>query len=321
MRFVTARFADATVRTRDRLPSARRSTHRVRSDSQPFLTAIGASVAGRQPAERQAHADPLPPASRNVRLFGIDIVDTRIEAATRWILERAVAQVPTRIAFVNAHCINVSYRNPAYRQAVASADCVLADGSGVAIAARVNGVKLKDNVNGTDLFPVLCEHAAAAGTSIFLFGGREGIAGRAAERMQRDNPKLQIAGTHHGFVVSPRDEEKLIAAINESGAQILLVGLGVPAQELWIARNRHRLGPAVVIGVGGLFDYYSDRIPRSPMALRALGLEWVWRLAMEPTRLARRYLLGNIEFLARLAWLTCRQAAGGEPRTQSEMAA
>lgn len=79
------------------------------------------------------------------------------------------------------------------------------------------------------------------------------------------------------------------------------MGFGLPLQELWIARNRHRLQPPVIIGVGGLFDYYSGRIPRAPQHLRRLGLEWAWRLAMEPRRLAGRYLLGNLEFLVRLA--------------------
>jgi exopolysaccharide biosynthesis WecB/TagA/CpsF family protein len=79
--------------------------------------------------------------------------------------------------------------------------------------------------------------------------------------------------------------------------------MGVPLQELWIARNRHRLSAAVVIGVGGLFDYYSGRIPRAPLAVRKVGMEWAWRLAMEPRRLARRYLVGNLEFVARLAML------------------
>jgi N-acetylglucosaminyldiphosphoundecaprenol N-acetyl-beta-D-mannosaminyltransferase len=116
-------------------------------------------------------------------------------------------------------------------------------------------------------------------------------------------PGLEIAGTHHGYFKPGREERDVIDAINRSGAEILFVAFGVPLQEIWIERNRHRLKPSVVIGVGGLFDYYSGRIPRAPLALRRTGLEWLWRLAMEPGRLWRRYLLGNAEFLGRVAML------------------
>ena len=121
--------------------------------------------------------------------------------------------------------------------------------------------------------------------------------------MGADNADLGIAGTASAYFSSQDDEQRAIDMINASGAQIVLIGMGVPLQENWIARNRHRIDAAVVIGVGGLFDYYSGRIPRAPLLIRKTGFEWAWRLAMEPRRLARRYLLGNIEVLARLAVL------------------
>lgn len=240
---------------------------------------------------------------QTVRLFGVDLFDTTVAAASAWIVDRALRNAATQVSFLNAHCVNVMYRDDKYREAVAGSDRIFADGSGIGIAGRMAGIKFRENVNGTDLFPVLCKDAAAASVSLFLFGSQSGVANRAASRMARDNPRLSIAGTHHGFIAGNDEENRLIDRINASGAQIVLVGIGVPAQELWITRNRHRLCAPVIIGVGGLFDYYSDRIPRAPLLLRGLGCEWVWRLAMEPRRLARRYLLGNLEFLARLAWM------------------
>lgn len=120
--------------------------------------------------------------------------------------------------------------------------------------------------------------------------------------MQREVPGLVVSGSHHGYIDGAEHEARIVDAINASGAGILLVALGVPMQELWMARNRGRLTVPVVIGVGGLFDYYSGRIARAPLVLRKAGLEWAWRLAQEPRRLARRYLAGNAEFLARLAY-------------------
>ncbi|MCX7285029.1 MAG: WecB/TagA/CpsF family glycosyltransferase, partial [Novosphingobium sp.] len=121
-------------------------------------------------------------------------------------------------------------------------------------------------------------------------------AAAAASTMTRANPGLRIAGTRHGFW-SPEEEDRMIAEINASGAAIVMVGLGVPLQEKWIARVRDRLNARVVMGVGGLFDYYSGAIPRAPLVFRKVGCEWVWRLMQEPRRLFARYILGNPLFL------------------------
>jgi exopolysaccharide biosynthesis WecB/TagA/CpsF family protein len=204
------------------------------------------------------------------------------------------------VSFLNADCVNIMHRNSGYRDALATSSSLFADGIGVRLAARLNGHKLAGNVNGTDLFPVLCNKAAVTSVGIFLFGAKPGRAAASAEKMQRSNPGLIISGSHHGYIRSPAEEAALIETINNSNAEILLVALGAPAQELWIARNRQKLRPAVILGVGGLFDYYSGSVQRAPLIVRKLNLEWVWRLAMEPRRLARRYILGNAEFLFRI---------------------
>lgn len=240
--------------------------------------------------------------SRIVHLFGLNLYDTTRDNAARWIVERAATGQPTRIGFINAHCVNVMARDPAYRDALRQTERLFSDGSGIMIAAATAGVKLIDNLNGTDLFPLICAEAARRKVGIYLFGSQVGVASEAGQRMAMRYPDLILSGCHHGYIGSSKEEDRLIQSINESGARIVLVGLGVPRQELWIAHNVHRLEAPVVIGVGGLFDYYSGRIPRAPLVLRKLGVEWAWRLAMEPGRLARRYLVGNIEFLLRLAW-------------------
>lgn len=240
--------------------------------------------------------------SRIVRLFGLDLYDTTRGQAARWIVERAAFGQATGVGFINAHCVNVMAHDAAYRAALQQTERLFADGSGLMIAAATAGLKLRDNLNGTDLFPLICAEAARKGVGIYLFGSQVGVASEAGQRMVMRFPGLQIAGCHHGYVGSSEEEDRLIQSINSSGARIVLVGLGVPKQELWIAHNRQRLTAPVVIGVGGLFDYYSGRIPRAPLALRRLGLEWLWRMAMEPRRLARRYLVGNVEFMLRLGW-------------------
>lgn len=242
--------------------------------------------------------------SDHISLFGLRISDTTLDHAAQWIVNRAKHNQRAKISFLNADCVNIMHRNSAYRDALQNADNVFADGIGVRLAARLAGHQLRDNVNGTDLFPVLCEHAAKSDVGIYLFGAREERAQAAGDAMIEVNPGLRISGSHHGFIKSSEDETRVIEEINASGARIVLVALGAPTQELWIARNRDRLTPAVLIGVGGLFDYYSGSVARAPIAIRKAGMEWAWRLAMEPRRLARRYIIGNAEFLIRtgIAW-------------------
>jgi putative colanic acid biosynthesis UDP-glucose lipid carrier transferase len=234
-----------------------------------------------------------------IELFGIPCANQTLAGAATDLATAAAAGRPLRVLFLNAHVVNCCNRDQAYRRTVASADRIYADGSGMAIAARLVGQRFVDNVNGTDLFPQLCKEAVARGTTIFLLGGKPGIADAAAATISAHGLGAAIAGTHHGyFAHGSAEEEAVIRTVNASGAGILLVGMGVPQQDQWIERNRHRLTPAVLIGVGGLFDYFSGRIPRAPHALRSVGLEWAWRLAQEPGRMWRRYLIGNVTFLA-----------------------
>lgn len=232
-----------------------------------------------------------------VTLFGHHLTSASRADMARHIVARATAGQRSTINFVNAHCVNVQQRDPQYRAALQQSDLLLPDGIGMEIAAKLSGLCLGDNLNGTDLFPELCREAQEEGVGIFLLGGAPGVAHAAADWAAGSYPALRIAGAENGFF-APADEDALIERINASCAGIVLVGMGVPHQEKWIARNRHRLAAPVVMGVGGLFDYYSGRIPRAPKLVRAMKSEWIWRLAMEPRRMAKRYLLGNVLFLA-----------------------
>ncbi len=239
------------------------------------------------------------PRERLISLFDLDVSDTTLEAAAFWLVRRANSAIPTRVSFLNADCVNIMHRDVGYREALATSDRIYADGSGVRLAARMAGHELLDNVNGTDLFPILCAEAAQSGVGIYLFGAKPGRAAMSGRLMQQLHPALTISGSHHGYI-DEAGEDRLIDEINASSAGIVLVALGAPRQELWLRKHAGRLNAPVVIGVGGLFDYYSGSIPRAPLVLRRLGLEWTWRLAMEPRRLARRYIIGNAEFLLRV---------------------
>ncbi|MEO9652987.1 MAG: WecB/TagA/CpsF family glycosyltransferase [Roseobacter sp.] len=214
-----------------------------------------------------------------------------------------------RVYFMNAHCCNVRRHNRSYARAVASADFLLPDGVGVAVASKMSSLKLTANLNGTDSVPLLVAQAALQGKSVFLFGSKPGTADAAAAKLLEKNPQLKIAGTRDGYE-GAANTEAVIAEINESGADILLVALGVPQQELWLHENAHRLNTSLTMAVGALFDFLAGNVTRAPKIVRQARMEWGWRLAMEPRRMARRYIVGNVTFLRHAARIAFAQTSG-----------
>ncbi len=248
-------------------------------------------------------------------LFNLPLFSTTRHEVARHIVAQVGSHKRSTINFVNAHCVNIQRGDAEYRKALDMSDLLLPDGIGMEAAAKMHGQELGENLNGTDLFPELCREAEEHGTRIFFFGGQTGVADGTADWAATHFSELRIAGTQSGYY-NPEDEEALIERINRSRAGILLVGLGVPLQEKWIARNRHRLNAPVVMGVGGLFDYYSGRIPRAPKFVRTCKSEWIWRLAMEPRRMAKRYIWGNATFLVH-ASAEALQANGSAQRANN----
>ncbi len=233
---------------------------------------------------------PLPTLS----LFDLDLVDAAKDDAIAMLFDGE----RKRVAFINADCVNQAATNPAYQDALSRMTTLLPDGSGLSLAARLKGESLTDNLNGTDLFPMICQEARRTGRSIYFLGGKPGVADDAANAAASALPGLRIAGCEHGYF-DRSAEGKVVERINESGADILLVALGAPHQEQFIDRHGDALSPTLCMGVGGLFDFVAGRVPRAPKAVRRVGMEWAWRLACEPRRLAKRYLVGNPVFIGR----------------------
>lgn len=233
-------------------------------------------------------------------VLGFDVANAGIAETVYWIADRAQSRTPTQIAFLNAHCANIARKDWRYRDTLQNVDALLPDGSGVALAAKMDGQALGENLNGTDLFGPLCRCLAFRKIPVFFLGGQEGVAKAAADNAQADCPNLNVAGYQHGFF-NPRDEDAVIDKINASGARVVFVAFGVPTQDIWLARVRHRLHAPIVLGVGGLLDFVSGRIPRAPNWMRKSGTEWIYRLKCEPRRMWQRYLVGNFTFAAHAA--------------------
>jgi N-acetylglucosaminyldiphosphoundecaprenol N-acetyl-beta-D-mannosaminyltransferase len=240
-------------------------------------------------------------AIKSAQMISADLLGVRIDCLRRPELMDRVAQAIRRrrmqtILYVNAHCMNVQYRDRAYQDILAHADIVYCDGTGVLLAARLTGQTIPERMTGADWIEDLCRTAVEFDLSLYLFGGAPEAVHGAAEALRRRYPAIRIVGEKGGYEVG----SDIVDAINEQHPDILLVGMGTPRQEKWIARHRPALDVPVVWAVGGLFDFVSGRIPRGPRWMTQHGLEWLCRLVVEPHRLWRRYLLGNPRFLWRV---------------------
>lgn len=229
-------------------------------------------------------------------LLGIPIDRLRLGQLLRAALAAAQDNIPSTILYVNIHCFNVAEHDATYTAILKQADIVYCDGTGVRIAAAIAGTFVPERMTGADWIWDLARDAAAARLSIFLLGGTAGSAEGAAQRLRARYPSLKIAGTASGYGV----EAAVIDRINSSRADILLVGMGTPRQEKWIAAHRAELDVPVLWAVGALFDFVSGRIRRGPHWLTDHGMEWACRLWAEPRKLWRRYLIGNPHFFWRV---------------------
>lgn len=194
-------------------------------------------------------------------------------------------------------------RDRTFRELCRDADLAVADGMPLVWASRLQGTPLPERVAGSDLISSFASAAAHDGRSIFLLGGNPGAADDAARVLQQRNPGLTIAGTHcppMGFESQPEQIEALTDALRQAQPDLIFVGLGSPKTELWINRLRTVAPDAWWIGVGISFSFLSGEVSRAPRWMQASGLEWCHRLAQEPRRLVRRYLVDGLPFAAQL---------------------
>ena len=231
-----------------------------------------------------------------IDILGVPVARLTAAEALDEVEKLFASESPAFVAHTNAHTINLSYKDPSYREMLRRADLVLNDGKGVMLAARMHGARFPQDLNGNFFGRLLMERAAERGWRIYFLGGAPGVAEKAADRLRAEITKINIVGTSDGYFDSDDDA---IAAAKEVGAELLLVGMGNPLQERWIDRCLASTDARVGVGVGAFFDFIAGTVPRAPAWMNRFGLEWLHRLAQEPKRMWRRYLLGNPAFLYR----------------------
>lgn len=233
-----------------------------------------------------------------------EVLSTPIDVLT---LEQAAAQIVTwaqerssrSVCCANAHVLTTAWRRPGYAAAVRACDLIAPDGMPVVWALRLLGRGAAKRVYGPSLMVEVCRRAAAGGHAVFLYGSTGQTLQQLEHALLERVPGLRVAGTLSPPFRHRLTDEELdahLGIIRESAASIVMVGLGAPKQEHWMRLQRGRLD-AVMIGVGAAFDFHAGTVPQAPRWMQNLGLEWSFRLAIEPRRLWKRYVLGNTLFL------------------------
>jgi N-acetylglucosaminyldiphosphoundecaprenol N-acetyl-beta-D-mannosaminyltransferase len=246
----------------------------------------------------------VPPGPAEAPLLGVPLAVTTYDKALDWMDATVAAGRKGYVCVAAVHTVMACQEDPELRAAVNGASFTVPDGQPLVWAMNLLGHRLPDRVYGPELMERACERAAASGTRIYLYGGRnQGALVQLTLNLRRRFPGLRIVGGYSPPFreLTPGEESQIVDEINQSRADIVWVGIGVPKQEKWMARMRERLDASVLVGVGAAFDFHAGLVPQAPEWMQRVGLEWVYRLAHEPRRLWKRYLRYNPLFVTGFA--------------------
>jgi N-acetylglucosaminyldiphosphoundecaprenol N-acetyl-beta-D-mannosaminyltransferase len=236
-----------------------------------------------------------------VNICGVEIDRYNFDQVRAQIIDHALAgRSPEYVVTPNAMHILSLQEDAAFREIYRQAFLVVPDGVSLIWSARFLNTPLNGRVNGTDLFEQLCAVAAETGLKVFLLGGRAGAADAAKEILEARHPDLKIVGTHcppYGFESQSAELALINAKIKAAHPDLLFVGLGAPKQEKWIAANYQELSVPISVGIGVSFELVANMVSRAPVWMQKAGLEWLFRLIVEPGRLWKRYIIGNPLFI------------------------
>jgi N-acetylglucosaminyldiphosphoundecaprenol N-acetyl-beta-D-mannosaminyltransferase len=244
------------------------------------------------PSEKRAR----PKTDGKVPVLGVWINPIRSDELCRRIIERTKQGKRTLVTYMNAYNLLVADRDEKYRRLANGYDLVYPDGFGAVLAARLLGHRFPPRSTSADFFEDMFGLVARERFSVYLLGAEPGVMEEAIANVRKKYPELAVVGLHHGYF-RPDEEETILEEIHRLNPDFLFISTGVPHQEKWIDKNLQRLQAPVIWASGGVFDFLSGRTSRAPRFLRENGMEWLYRLLVEPRRLWKRYLIGNPLFL------------------------
>ena len=233
-----------------------------------------------------------------ISIFGVDIYNTTLKDTVELLIEYLNGDTLKKIYTPNTEIVMVAKDDGDLRELLNRGDLVIPDGIGLIYGSKIQGKPLKERVTGFDTSMKLLEIADANKYSLYLLGGKDGIAREAAKNISEEYPNIDIVGFHHGYfkgshlgLKDSKEELAIIEEINDKKPDIIFVGFGFPKQEIWIDSNAHRLDSKVIIGNGGVMDILSGNAKRAPEIYQKLGLEWLYRLIQDPSRIKRQLVL------------------------------
>lgn len=231
-------------------------------------------------------------------ILGLRVDATNFKEATRLVLEWARKGESQYVCAANVHMVMEAYDSNTFQRVVNGAGLVVPDGMPLAWGLKMLGVKSQKRINGPELMLQVCEAAASEHVPVGFYGGSPDTLEKLIKKLRMRFPKLTVAYYYSPPYrpLTPAEDADVVKQITESGARILFVGLGCPKQECWMAEHRDKI-PAVMLGVGAAFDFHAGKVPQAPRWIQNIGMEWFFRLCMEPKRLWRRYLKHNPRFL------------------------
>lgn len=240
---------------------------------------------------------------KTVEIFGVKIDNISFDEATKEVEEYLKGDTLKVIYTPNPEIVMGAKDDRRLRDLINDGDMVTADGIGLIYASRIKKKPLKERVTGYHLSIKLLEIANENNYSIYLLGGKDGIANMAAVNITKDYPNVKIAGFHHGYFKGSHqgnenheEEIRIIDDINKSNPDIIFLGLGFPNQENWIDANKDRIKGRLIIGNGGVIDILSGNTKDTPEIYRKVGLEWLYRLVKNPSRIKRQLVIPKFMF-------------------------
>ena len=276
-----------------------------------FLAGAGAIVffsLARLQMRRQAD-EQLP---ESIEAFGVKLSPVSMKEALDRVEQFIASGQPHQVLTTDANAILTSRNDPEYLQIMRGASMTTPDGFGVIWGARLLNLPIYERVTGVDMVTGICERAAKKGYKIYILGSNEGVAATAARNLEAKYPGLEVVGTHHGFwrrdgkeggFSAAESDEIMADVIAEAAPDVLFVAMGIPMQEKFIAAQLQRMKVPVSMGVGGSFDVYSGKFTRAPIAVQRIGLEWLYRVWVEPARWKRMGYVPRFMLVALKTWL------------------
>lgn len=229
--------------------------------------------------------------NNRIDVLGVKFDNTNLEDAVQRGLECVKEHKAAYVVTPNPEIVLAAEKNPDLQYALSAANMVLPDGIGVIYSAKILGTPLEGRVTGIDFATRMLEELASIGGSVYLFGAKPGVAEKAAQNMQEQFPGLRVVGTQNGYF---KDDAPIIEEINRVKPDFLFVCLGFPKQEIWMHENTSRLDIGLMAGLGGCLDVFAGVAERAPERFQKMGLEWLYRLYKEPSRIGRMSKLPKV---------------------------